>query len=328
VSLVFLVVSARLILADRLEWLPVVFVLWANSHAMVVLGVAMSGAVALEALVWSRQRAVRAFATTAACVMAPILSPLRWGYWPQVLATVTVSRELQIQEYRTPLAAADLPFWFGLGVFVTLLLVNRARLRDLSAGERALTIATVVVAFAAATASRNVPFFAVVAAPTISRLWPASRVVRTRPMKPVGVVPIGIAACASLVGVLVVVGSWRDGRAPRGWQPLSAGAIEAVRRCPDPLFNQMEDGGPLMWFVPERRVFVDSRMEAYPLSLLRQSREVDLGGEYRPLFSDYRIACAVVTTGSMLAQRLASDGSFEAIYSDASRTVFARAGES
>jgi hypothetical protein len=147
-------------------------------------------------------------------------------------------------------------------------------------------------------------------------------------MKPVGVVPIGIAACASLVGVLVVVGSWRDGRAPRGWQPLSAGAIEAVRRCPDPLFNQMEDGGPLMWFVPERRVFVDSRMEAYPLSLLRQSREVDLGGEYRPLFSDYRIACAVVTTGSMLAQRLASDGSFEAIYSDASRTVFARVGES
>ena len=105
---------------------------------------------------------------------------------------------------------------------------------------------------------------------------------------------------------------------------MSAATIEAVRRCPDPLFNQMSDGGFLMWALPDRRVFVDSRMEAYPLELLRRSREADLYGQYMETFREYRIGCAVTTTDSSLHRELARDQSMTMIHSDLERTVFAR----
>jgi hypothetical protein len=105
---------------------------------------------------------------------------------------------------------------------------------------------------------------------------------------------------------------------------MSAATLAAMERCPDPIFNQMVDGGFLMWRLPHRRVFVDSRMEAYPLELLRRSRRADLGGDYANLFREYRIGCAVASTGSRLGQRLARDPEVVILHSDAQRTVFAR----
>jgi hypothetical protein len=328
VSLGLLVLAARLITRGRVAWLPLVCLVWANAHAMVIFGVVMSGAALIEALLWGRERAPRAALVAFACVLAPTVSPLGWQYWPQILATVTVSRELQIQEYRPPFALADLPFWVGAGTLALLIVTGRSRLNGLRPGARTLIVAAVILSVSAVAAARNIAFFAVVAAPAIASLWPASS---TRPRKraPAGPVPVAIAGAAIVAGVFVVASAWGDGGARRGWQPLSPLVVDAVRRCPDPIFNQMEDGGPLMWFVPERRVFVDSRMEAYPLQLLRRSRDVDLGGDHRALFSDYRIGCAIVTTGSALGARLSSDPSFETLYSDSGRTVLAKAsGES
>ena len=50
ISLVLLVVVLHLIARNRLWWLPLVCVVWANAHGLVIFGVAMSGAVLLEAL--------------------------------------------------------------------------------------------------------------------------------------------------------------------------------------------------------------------------------------------------------------------------------------
>ena len=92
---------------------------------------------------------------------------------------------------------------------------------------------------------------------------------------------------------------------------MSASAIEAVRRCQGPLFNGFADGGVIAWFVPERRIFVDSRgVEAYPIQLLLRSREADLSGHYRQLFEDFEIGCAAVAAGSPIARQLAADGYF------------------
>jgi hypothetical protein len=146
VSLALLVLMAHLIVRDRQAWLPAVCVLWANSHAMVIFGVVMSGAVALEALVWSRAGARRAVVVAAACAAAPMLSPLGWSYWPQILATVSVSRELQIQ-VSDALALKDLPFWIVLGalfVLVFLIAIGFATIRPPTARcalRRSLAIA-------------------------------------------------------------------------------------------------------------------------------------------------------------------------------------------
>ena len=274
VSLVLLAAVAHLIARDRLVWLPLVCVAWANAHALVVFGVAMAGASLMEAVVWSRTELKRATAVALACVAAPLVSPLGWNYWPQVLSTVGTSRALQIQEYRFPSSPEDLPFWLAAGLLVVLVSMERHSLAQRSRADRTLLIGSLVLAVASMGASRNIAFFAVMAAPAISRLWPMPKTVR-RSAAPrtihAGAFAVALAV-ASLVGATVVSVRWRDAGASLGWQPMSAATVKAISLCPDPLFNEMQDGGPLMWNLPGRRVFVDSRMEAYPVDLLRSSR--------------------------------------------------------
>ena len=79
-----------------------------------------------------------------------------------------------------------------------------------------------------------------------------------------------------------------------------------------------------MWALPSRSIFVDSRMNAYPLDLLKQSREADLHGEYLHVFREYGIRCAVVATDSPLAHRLENDRAMLRTYADDERIVFVR----
>jgi len=292
---------------------------------MVIFGVALGGAMAADALLWSsRAERMRAAVIAVACAAAPLISPLGLSYWPQVLETVSVSRELQIQEYRMPFTPADFPFWVGLAAFITALVQRRRVVRELPHADRVLAMAALVLAVAAVMASRNIAFFAAVAAPALSRLWPAPAQTVRRATKPATVAAWGIAAAAAVAAVAVVLVQWRGNAARLGWEPMTRETVEAVSHCPDPLFNHLEDGGFLMWALPDRRVFVDSRMEAYPLALLRKSRDADLNGSYVGLFREYGIRCAVTASGSVLGQRLTRDPEMKVVHTDARHTVFSR----
>jgi hypothetical protein len=186
--------------------------------------------------------------------------------------------------------------------------------------DRILLMASAVLAVAAVTAWRNVAFFALVAAPALSRLIRLPEAApRSRPA-PVGAVALVMAA-AVLAGGFVTA-RWRDGGAALGWQPMQPSIEAAVRACPGPLFNHLEDGGYLIWSVPGRAVFVDSRMEAYPLPLLQRSRAADLTGEYAELFTDYAIRCAVVRVDSPIATGLRQDATFVAATTAGAHQVF------
>ena len=56
-----------------------------------------------------------------------------------------------------------------------------------------------------------------------------------------------------------------------GWRPISDGALAAMRACDGPLYNHYDEGGYLIWFVPEKPVFIDSRQDPYPLPFLLES---------------------------------------------------------
>jgi hypothetical protein len=327
ISLVLLVLVLHLIVRNRLAWVPLVCVIWANAHGLVVFGVAMGCAVLLEALFWSRGEIRRAAAVAAACVAAPMISPLGWNYWPQILSTVSLARELEIQEYRMPLNPGGLPFWMGLGALIAVAFVQRRRLAGLSRPDRILLVGALGLACAAISASRNIAFFAVVAAPAISRLWPspAAAPARRRP-RPLGT--LGWALCAIVVvgSAAMVFDRWRNPGAQLGWEPVSKEALGALRDCPDQLFNEMRDGGYLIWALASRRVFVDGRMEAYPPEVLRASRRADLFGDYQAAFRDYGINCAIVTTGTSLYSTLAEDRSMTRTFVDDGRAVFVRTG--
>jgi hypothetical protein len=328
VSFAFIVLMAHLIVRNRLAWLPVVCMVWANSHALVIFGVVISGALVLEALLWSRRELRRSIVIAALCVAAPMVSPLGAWYWPQVLATVSVSKDLQIQEYRMPFSAGDLPFWVAAATLVVLTITQRRRLRYRQRSERALLVAAFVLMAAAIVAARNAAVFVLIAAPVVSRLWPAMAGNRARNERPLGAAGYAMLGAAAVVAAAMVVMPWRDGRAARAWHPVSQNVVEAVRTCPDPIFNRLDDGGYLMWTMPERRVFVDSRMEAYTVETLRYSRAADTEGDYAAAFQKYGINCAVVATDSSMYSHLLSNPSMTLTFSDSERAVFTRSGSS
>jgi|SoiMethySBSTD1v2_1073268.scaffolds.fasta_scaffold00176_18 hypothetical protein len=326
ISLALLVLTAHALTRDRVGWLPLLFVVWANAHPQVVLGVALTGAAALEALVWSRTRVKRDMWTAVCCAAAPMASPDGWRFWLEAIQTVSVSRAVQLQEYRPPIDAGSLPFWIAVGVLAVMVFLKRGSIANWDRADRVLTIAAVLLAAASVGAARNIAFFAVIAAPALSRILSSRNAVPARASAPAGVgayVMVAVAVVAAAVAVRV---GWQDGGVRLGWRPLSDSIVNAVRLCPGRMFNHLADGGYLMWALPSRPVFVDSRMNAYPVALLQRSRDADLNGVYSDLFRQYGIGCAVVSTESPLRQRLAGDPSMTPVYADAAHAVFQRAG--
>jgi hypothetical protein len=224
-----------------------------------------------------------------------------------------------------PLTAADLPFWIVAATLIAVTFVRWNTLAERPRSERALLIAALVLMVAAVSAARNAAMFIVVAAPVMSRLWPDLRQAHGRTEARVGPAAFMLVASAMVIAGVIVAMPWLDGRAGRLWQPISPAAIEAIRTCPTPTFNELEDGGYLMWRLPGRKVFVDSRMEAYPLEILRESRAADLRGEYEETFQRHAINCALVETRSSLFARLLADPSMTLTFSDPRRAVFVRA---
>jgi hypothetical protein len=100
-------------------------------------------------------------------------------------------------------------------------------------------------------------------------------------------------AAGALGSVGVVAFAWATRAGALGWQPISNGALAAVRACDGPLYNHYNDGGALIWFVPEKRVFIDTRLDPYPLPFLLEFVAVEQGRKpYQPLFERWAIRCA------------------------------------
>jgi hypothetical protein len=322
-SMLMLMIVVRLVLADRLRWVPAVLLVWANAHALVVLGILVPVAAAIEAFVWSRHRLRPAILTAVAGAVVPTVSPLGWHYWPRAFETVRESRLLGIQEYRPAFSGGIdvLGIWLLLLVLVVMVVRSASRLGRVEAGDRVLLLTAGIFGLAAVTSVRNAGFFALVAVPAISRFVPPAELRPSRPFGRPAIVLVG--AAAVLAGVFVVF-RWRDGGARLGWKPITPAAMEAIRSCPGPMFNTFDQGGVLTWFVPEQPVFVDGRVEAYPKELLRRAARASLSADYKELFVDYNIRCAAVSTGSRLAQALRTDQEMRITFVDNQWSVFVR----
>jgi hypothetical protein len=319
-SLPLLVLAIWLVLRDKMAWLPILTVLWANAHGVVVLGVLIAGVNAIEALLWSRDRVKSAMITAALCVAAPMATPLGWEYWPRVIETVGEARALGVHEYRSAFAdISSLPFWLTLAALCGVTFSRFAASGRWNREDRLLVLSSYAVGFGAILSIRNAPSFALLAAPAISRMIRLPRIGGAAPLARSGYGVIGIA----VVVVLSVIGfSWRDGGASLGWRPFSPAALHAIRTCRQPIYNEYADGGTLLWFVPEQRVFVDGRIEAYPSDFLRRVREADSSGRYQQLFEEYGVRCAVTRTGSVLARKIESDSLMTVRFTDEQWSVY------
>ncbi|HXJ21299.1 MAG TPA: hypothetical protein VMT03_13800, partial [Polyangia bacterium] len=320
VSMLALAILLWLLVHHRLRWLPLLFFVWANAHAAVAMGVAVLAAVTGLAVLRARQgdaaarrRAVALAWLTPVSTLATLLTPLGFGLWRYVGTSMALSHENRILEWQPtwPDGPFGIIFWILALAFLGLLVWRRHRLRGMSWGDAVLLTASLVMLVLAARAIRNTCVFLLIAVPTASRLLGADFRFRRAVHPETPDHPRANLALLIVISALeaaAILYAWQLPYELLGWQPISPGALAAARSCPERLFGRYNDGGPLIWFLPERRVFSDTRQDPYPLSVTRTTASIEHGGPYREAFTHYGIRCAILPTDNKAAQNLAAGG--------------------
>ncbi len=249
------------------------------------------------------------------CALATAATPLGFRVWHFVGGSLALSRRNAITEWQLtlPTGPFEITFWILAAAFVGLLIRRRSRLREpsWSWGDTVILTSALLTLPLGFLMVRNTAMFLLVAIPAASRLLGAD--FRFRGSAAVAAseehprVNLALFVGISLVEIAGVLFVWSAPPPRSGWQPMSPGAIAAVRSCPGRIYNRFYDGGFLIWFVPDRQVFIDNRQDPYPSDFIRETTAVDAGAPYRAMFDRYGIRCAFLPASSKMIERLETD---------------------
>jgi hypothetical protein len=273
-----------------------------------MLGVVIVFASAAAALAAARRVWHPLAGVAIASALATSATPLGFSLWPEIVSSLGRIRQLGIQEW-APASLFDpllAPFWVVGAALVVLAVAARVW----RAEEPAALLAWPALALIplAIRAGRNAPPALMLAVPAIAMLVEGRIPFQARPTRVRPLLNALFVAGAAAVVFATVFGAWRRKDARLGWEPLSAAAARAVSSCPERLYNRYDEGGFLIWFAPQQKVFIDGRQDPYPPSLLFEQKQVERTGNYTALFQAHSIRCAFVPTGTIVAARLQHDG--------------------
>jgi hypothetical protein len=310
ITLALLPLVMLCLVRNKLRWLPVIFLVWANLHGGFMLGLVVVAVASAAITVKDRQRCSVLTAIFVLCAAATLVNPLGIHLWAVVFESIPRSTSIGITEFRPAqlMAPEDLPFWIS-SLLLAGLAVQRAR-QVWSDSSWPLVATALILIPSSLRYGRNIPLYLLLAVPAITHLL----AMRTRGAESARSnrrehVSFNRAIVATLlvVAILGVTYAWTTRIARLQWEPLPPGAISAVEACPERLYNRYDDGGFLLWFVPSKRVFVDSRQDPYPIEFLQEHRRSENSGEYASIFARYGIHCALLPPASPVAKNLQRD---------------------
>jgi hypothetical protein len=261
--------------ARGLAWLPLLFALWSNVHPSWPIGLAILWMHALvlaygapiatklglvvEAIDPAARRAL-----LRSSLLAPIAVVLRpdgidGALYPFVHVIGLGDRMREIVEWFPPDLAepVNLALVVLLAVTLVALLADRAKVP-------ALDLALVLLGAAMALRyQRFLPLASFLCAPVLARALSRTRIGSTeRPSGPA--LALALALALPLALSLAHALSLARPLAPsRDAFPLDAVAYARAHPIPARAFNTFEDGGYLLWSLPDRQVFIDSRFDLY-----------------------------------------------------------------
>jgi hypothetical protein len=188
-------------------------------------------------------------------------------------------------------------------------------------GHLTLVVLALALAPTALGAVRNVPPFLMLAVPAVAALVPRREgAAATRSERPrLNAAIAGIAAAVAVTSVAVAYALPAD---RLGWRPLPAASLGKLAACRGNLYNRYDEGGYLIWFAPDHKVFLDGRQDPYPPSLIAAQVRAETTGDYRPLFERYEVGCAYVPSDALVTRRLIAAG-WTPLYRDARWAVLA-----
>jgi hypothetical protein len=311
-SLLFLIATVTLVIAERSIWLPLLFLIWANCHGGVALGFVVLGAAFASELVDCPREWRRFAAIVAACAMTTTMTPLGVSFWTEIPKSLARIQQYAIDEWQPP-AITDVrlvPFWIAAVLLCSGVALDLGTLFERGRRKTRLLCGCALAALPfAVSAIRNVGPFLMLAAPAICGLLAPRFAGHALPRRDERVrINAAVIAVAAALVVIVVATAYRRQIPHLRWTPLPAASLQVLRRCPDNLYNRFDEGGYLIWFAPERRVFLDGRQDPYPPKLIHEQVRVEGSGDYASTFDRYQIRCAYLPTSSPVASRLASAG--------------------
>lgn len=313
-SLLFLPCMVFLIHRGAVRWLPLLFLVWANTHGGVLLGFVLlaAGLAARTLVVRSLWR--ESLVVFAGCALAMTVTPLGFDFWIEIPRSLSRISLYTLDEWsRTELTDPTmLAFWGIAAMYVWEAMQHRKSVWRLSPPEAGLHACALVLLPGAVTAVRNVGPFLMVAVPALTHLWTLQGTTkREAPDGPTlrAGVRLAIILVAAAAVTLTLGVAYRDRWARLRWTPVPAAAIEALRDCPDNLYNRYDEGGILLWFAPGRKVFLDGRQDPFPPALVIEHIEMETGRRaYGPTFARHDIRCAFLPAVSPVAAQLSADG--------------------
>jgi hypothetical protein len=302
---------------DRWSYAAVAAVaIWANVHASVMLApvflaARILGSVATDGVRGlSRNRDVAILTLT---IPALLCTPLGW-HLPLYAVTLATSPIRQyIQEWQ-PVALGDTEFLFG-GLTLALAILLGGRRAAWSNKAESFPIALLFIAMLLA--RRNVPLFAIAAAPlaaqSLNALFPSLARLgrRMAEMERFAFVSSGIAI--ALVALMTALHQ-RQGPSQT---PLGAIARLSVSKTPHRIFceNFSQCSAALQY--PQLHVFIDGRADPYPPAVWRTYISiVRLEPSWDQRLERYGVDAVLASNGSRLADALASAPEWRAAFHD------------
>jgi hypothetical protein len=328
-SLLAVPVLLTLLARDRVWPIPLLFLAWANAHGAVALGGVLLGvATATAILRWrlrgapaDRRRARALAVVLPLSTLACLVTPLGAGMFEFLADSMRRIRAVHIGEWQSSfeIGTVAIGFWVAAAAFVALAWRRRRALTG--DGHAASWPAWVLTAGAltllplAILAMRNIGPWSLLAVPAASHLLGADVPLRAAraagPPKPpehpfINLAILGVMAIATLG---LVARSYLTRDEELGWHPIPDRALTALHDCDGPLYNHYDEGGYLLWFAKEKKVFVDGRQDPYPLAHILAALDVERGrAPYRPLFERWGIRCVFLAVTSPTVAALDRDG--------------------
>jgi hypothetical protein len=353
-------VGARWLLAG----LPLLMVFWVNAHGAFVMGLLVVGAYVVgetltrllrqaHALSWQRLRML--YFAFGAMLVATLANPLGmgiFGYVRQLLGDVP-SQSL-INEWQSPTPRTLAGMFFYLGILVVIASFAFARRRP------SITDVLLVcgLAWQAFVGVRYVVWFGMAAMPVVAQCLAKPRSIRGGgepvPQRRLsgrergGGTVANLVVAGGLVLAVVALQPWFKPAIPfpQPYQQLFAPMPEApllfssdtpvgasqhlqAEPCAGRLFNEMGYGSYFDWSLyPEQQVFIDPRVELYPLSLWQDYVAITKGYRAEELLGEYDITCVVLdrVLQPQLAEVLVDLPGWERTYGDERSEVWRRRG--
>jgi hypothetical protein len=330
-----------------LWWLVPSMLVWANMHGGYALGLALIGltgaGVALDELM--RERGERRLSVRlrpllfvfAACVLVVLLNPNGLRMFSYPFETLNShAMHAYIQEWFTPNFHLIISQPLALLIFATF----AALALSPKSARPAELLLLCVSCYAALRAWRNIPFFALVAAPLLAehvwhllenRAWcgwlraPEKREVGRKAW--VGLtlnvlllicVPVGL--CVANVAQVVARQATVEG------EKYPAAAVEFLRAHPESgaIYNEYGWGGYLIWkLYPQREVYIDGRADVYGDAFMEEALGTMAGErEWRAPLERYGVRTVFIKPDAPLASLLRQDATWRSVYEDQQAVIF------